>query len=159
MPLNFSSFPREIQNQIYEALLVLSEPIKIEMITNNSRNILGVLSDTDNWFTRGGLGLCPAILLANKRTHREATPLLYSMNSFILGASESLYTYETPYAILTSFFDHIGSQNAGFLRRICTAFPTFDDYHGGSVTLHEDSIRALELIAINVRILLRSRPR
>jgi hypothetical protein len=31
MALNFSSFPIEIRNQIYEELLVLSEPIIIEM--------------------------------------------------------------------------------------------------------------------------------
>jgi hypothetical protein len=146
MPLNFSTFPSEIRNRIYEELLVLSEPIIIEMATDRLRNIRGVLSDANNWFTCGVLGLCPAILLANKRTRREATPLLYCMNSFRVGDSESSYTYETPCAILTLFLDHIGSQNAGFLRRICIAFPIFDDYHAGSVTLQEDSIRALELI-------------
>jgi hypothetical protein len=146
MSLNFSTFPSEIRNRIYEELLVLSQPIIIEMATDRSRNIRRVLSDSDNWLTCGTLGLCPAILLANKGTHCEATPLLYSMNSFRVGASESSHTYETPCAILTSFLDHIGSQNAGFLRRICIAFPTFDDYHAGSVTLQKDSIRALELI-------------
>jgi hypothetical protein len=146
MLLNFSSFPSEIQNQIYEELLVLSEPIIIEMATEGSRSIRGVLPNTNNWLTWGKLGLCPAILLANKQIHREATSLLYSMNCFRVGALGSSYTYETPYSTLTSFLDRIGSQNASFLCRICIAFPTFDDYHTGSVTLQEDSIRALELI-------------
>lgn len=62
------------------------------------------------------------------------------MNSFRVGASESSYTYETPYAILTSFLEYI------VLRRICIPFPTFDDYHARSVTLQKDSIRTMELI-------------
>ncbi|KAH8745242.1 hypothetical protein BGZ57DRAFT_707943, partial [Hyaloscypha finlandica] len=51
--------------------------------------------------------------------------------------------------ILTSFLDHIGPQNASFLCHIWIAFPAFDDYHFGSVTLKEDSIRTLEHIRDN----------
>jgi len=50
--------------------------------------------------------------------------------------------------ILNLFLDHVGPQNASFLRHICIAFPTFDNYLG-SVTLQEDSIRTLELIRDN----------
>jgi hypothetical protein len=47
---------------------------------------------------------------------------------------------------LLAFLDHIGPQNASFLRHICIAFPAFVDYHLGSVALKEDSIRTLEHI-------------
>jgi hypothetical protein len=80
----------------------------------------------------------PAILLANKRAHHEASPLLYSRNRFRLDQG-----------FLTLFLDHIGPQNASFLRHICIAFPAFVDYHLGSVTLKEDSIRTLERIRNN----------
>jgi len=73
----------------------------------------------------GSLRLCPAVLLANKGVHREA-------------------------GFLTSYLDHIGPQNASFLRHIYIAFPAFDDYHHlESVTLKEDSIRTLERIRDN----------
>jgi hypothetical protein len=87
----------------------------------------------------GPLRLCPAILLANKRAHREASALLYSRNCVRLQER----------AILTSFLDHIGPQNASFLRHVCIPFSAFDDYHLGSVTLKEDSIRTLERIRDN----------
>jgi hypothetical protein len=82
--------------------------------------------------------LCPAILLANERAHREASPLLYSRNCFRLDKG-----------FLTLFLDHIGPQNASYLRHICIAFPAFEDYHLGSITLKEDSIRTLERIRDN----------
>jgi hypothetical protein len=51
MPINFFSFPSEIQNKIYEELLVLSEPIILEMATDPLRDICGVLQATNNWLT------------------------------------------------------------------------------------------------------------
>ncbi|KAH8600236.1 hypothetical protein B0O99DRAFT_590614 [Bisporella sp. PMI_857] len=144
MPTDFSSFPSEIRNQIYELLLVLAEPIEI---TGYHLNSVSEALPQPLWSpTRKGFDLCPAILAVNKQIYREAAPLLYSMNSFMVGESVASYTYEPPRAILASFLDRIGSQNAGFLRRICIAFPSFDGYYTGNVALQGDSILALELI-------------
>jgi hypothetical protein len=137
MPINFFSFPSEIRNKIYEEALVLSEPI-ILVVAQPYGGIYG-LSLPRNSLFYGPLRLCPAILLANKRAHREASPLLYSRNCFRVQTR----------GILTLFLDDIGPQNASFLRHICITFPAFDDNHVGSVTLKEDSIRTLELIRDN----------
>jgi len=72
-------------------------------------------------------------------TKGEVSPLLYSRNCVTLQEC----------AILTSFIDHIGPQNASFLRHICIPFPAFDNYHFGSVTLKKDSIRTLKRIRDN----------
>jgi hypothetical protein len=137
MPIHFFSFPSEIRNKIYEEALMLSEPI-ILWARQPYGGIYG-LALPRNSRECGPLRLCPAILLANKRAHREASPLLYSRNCVRLQER----------AILTSFLDHIGPQNASFLRHICIPFPAFDDYHLGSVTLKEDNIRTRERIRDN----------
>jgi hypothetical protein len=116
---------------------VLSEPIILK--ARQPYGGLYGLSLPGNSWDCGPLRLCPAILLANKKAHREASPLLYSRNCFRLQER----------AILTSFLDHIGPQNTSFLRHICIAFPAFDDYHLGSITLKEESIRTLERIRDN----------
>jgi hypothetical protein len=72
-------------------------------------------------------------------TKGEASQLLYSRNCVTLQEC----------AILTSFFDHIGPQNASFLRHICIPFPAFDNYHFGSVALKKDSIRTLKRMRDN----------
>ena len=137
MPINFFSFPTEIRNKIYEEALVLSEPIVL-VVTEPNGSLKG-LSLPRNSSLCGPLRFSLAILFANKRAHREASPLLYSRNCVRLQER----------AILTSFFDHIEPQNARFLRHICIPFPVFDDYGLGSVTLKEDSIRTLERIRDN----------
>ena len=79
------------------------------------------------------------ILLTNKRVHREASPLLYSRNSFRLDKG-----------YLTLFLDYIGPQNVSFLCYIYITFLAFDDYYYlESVTLKEDSICTLERICDN----------
>lgn len=97
----------------------------------------------------GFLRLCPAILLANKRALREAGRLLYSRNCFRVQAPIFLPEYIAQLTILTSFINQIGPQNTSFLPHICIAFPEYEDYSLGSVTLREDSIRILELIRNN----------
>jgi hypothetical protein len=79
MPINFFSFPNEIRNKIYEEALVLSELI---IFVAAPYRIFKGLSLPRNTRECGPLRLCPAILLANKRVHREASPLLYSRNCF-----------------------------------------------------------------------------
>jgi len=145
MPLNFFSLPGEIRNKIYEELLVLPQPVTIDIATDSWHDLHGVLPavklDTS--------GLCLALLHVSKRVYSEASFLFYSENHFTLPDQESPPGYPLQSAILTSFLDRIGRQNASLLHHICIAFPAFDDYHIGRVTLREDSIRTLELIRLN----------
>ena len=122
------------------------EPITIKINPSSSRCVRGVSMDNYDLFLQAISTLCPAILVANKQIHHEATPLLYSMNRFRVGAGEYSYTYETSREILQKFLDHIGNQNASFLRQICIAFPAFNIYHAGNITLQEDSVLSLELL-------------
>jgi hypothetical protein len=146
MPINFFSLPGETRNKIYEELLVLSEPIILEIASDHSHDLYKVLP-AGNSHTPGRF--CLALLLANKRVHSEASQLLYSRNRFRLQDPVSMAGYKIQVEILTSFLDHIGRQNASFLRHICIAFPAFDGHFFESVTLEEDSIRTLELIRDN----------
>ncbi|OCK94777.1 uncharacterized protein K441DRAFT_659674 [Cenococcum geophilum 1.58] len=145
MPLNFFSLPGEIRNKIYEELLVLPQPVIIDIATDFWHDLHGVLPavklDTS--------GLCLALLHVSKRVYSEASSLFYSENRFTLLDLEFLFRHPLQNVILTSFLDRIGRQNASFLRHICIAFPAFDDYHIGRVTLRENSIRTLELIRLN----------
>ena len=145
MPLNFFSLPGEIRNKVYEELLVLSQPVIIDTANDSWHDLRGVLPaaklDTS--------GLCLALLYVSKRVYSEASSLFYSKNRFTLPDLEPPPGYPLQSAILTSFLDRIGRQNASFLHHICIAFPAFDNYHIGRVTLQEDSIRTLELIRLN----------
>jgi hypothetical protein len=123
MPINFFSFPSEIRNKIYKEALVLSE--LIVLCAMQYGGIYGLALPRNSRVCEP-LRLCPAILLSNKRVHREASPLFYSRNRFRLDGG-----------FLTLFLDHIGPQNASFLRHIYIAFPAFND-HLESVTLKED---------------------
>ncbi|KAI9856730.1 MAG: hypothetical protein M1813_008767 [Trichoglossum hirsutum] len=118
MSMNFFNFAAEIRLMIYEELLVLSEPITFETTWDPSRP----LSLSKRY------GLCPALLRANKRVNREASPLLYSGNRFRFSGLDL-----TP----------------SFLRHVCIDFPEFGDYRPGSTVLQEDSIKILELIRDN----------
>jgi hypothetical protein len=73
MPIDFFSFPSEIRNKIYEEALVLSE--LIVLWATQCGGIYGAALPRNSW-TCGPLRLCLAILLANKRVHREASTLL-----------------------------------------------------------------------------------
>ena len=152
MPLNFFSLSGEIRNKIYKELLILSQPIIIDIATDSWHGLYGVSSaaklDTS--------GLCLALFHVSKRVYSEASSLFYSENRFTLPENrftfpglESLPGYPLQSAILASFLDCIGRQNASFLHHFCIAFPAFGNYHVGRVTLQEDSIRTLELIRLN----------
>jgi hypothetical protein len=78
MPIHFFSFPSEIRNKIYEEALALSEPI-ILWAGQPYGGIYGLALPRNSRECRP-LRFCSAILLANKRVHREASPLLYSRN-------------------------------------------------------------------------------
>jgi hypothetical protein len=127
MPVDFFSLPSEVRNKIYEELLVHSNTI----ILNRTWYLDSTI------YASGILHLYLAILLLNKKAHREASSILYSRNCFEIQNSE----------LLTSFLDQIGPQNAGTLRRLVIAFPAFhNDGHAVGITLQEDGVWTLDLI-------------
>jgi 2EXR family protein len=73
MSMNILDLPAEIRLQIYEELLVLSEPIIFRM---------SWFPPSPPLFHKSAYGLCPALLRASKSVYREAIPLLYSRNRF-----------------------------------------------------------------------------
>ncbi|KAN0068465.1 hypothetical protein V8E54_013189 [Elaphomyces granulatus] len=128
MSMNFFDFPAEIRLQIYEELLVLSEPV-LFMTSWNKLNKRPFLQLQKRY------GLCPALLRASKSVYHEASPLLYSRNRFDFTDLAS----RGRLSALTSFFNQTGDKNASFIRHLCIDFLGYPD-------LKEDSIRTLELI-------------
>jgi hypothetical protein len=132
MPINLSSLPAEIRIKIYEELLVLSEPITLEMIRKPSWAFFRDLTASKLHTSRLS-SLYPALLLSNKSAHSEASPVLYSRYRFRLQDLPD----GTHVTILASFLDQIGRRNASFLRYIYIPFPGLDSCHFGSVTLQD----------------------
>ena len=114
--MNFFDLAIEIRLKIYSELLVLPDPIFFDLECSPSSLCLVRRK-------REGLCLYPALLRINKKTHREASPLLYSNNRFrfpdifFLGSSSNIGI----------FLCQIGSQ-ASLIRHIYNDFPRLDDY-------------------------------
>ncbi|KAJ5107833.1 hypothetical protein N7456_004508 [Penicillium angulare] len=116
MPFNFLSLSGELRNEIYENLILSSEPInpwsgKKELVTN--------------------------ILLANRQVLDEARSLLYGKNCF------ELVVWKPD--LVPSFLDAIGSVNASYIRFIRIEFPAFYDLKD-EVSLEKTSVDILEKI-------------
>ena len=139
--MNFFNLPVEIRLQVYEELLVLSEPIKIKTTKELSLPPLVLHKRCD---------LRPAALRANKRVHREANGLLYTGNRFefidLVPTERLMYTGCTA---VESFLNQIGRQNSSLIRHVCIDFPAISDYRPGTACLHGDSIKTLELFREN----------
>jgi hypothetical protein len=139
MPIiNFFNFPAEIRLQIYEELLVSSEPIKFKTTKELSLPPL---------ILHKRCGLCPAALRANKTVHREANELLYTRNRFeFIDLIPTERLTPTDSTAVEYFLNQIGRPNASLLRHICIEFPEITDEHD---RLHDDDIRTLELVREN----------
>ncbi|RYP68984.1 hypothetical protein DL770_008334 [Monosporascus sp. CRB-9-2] len=119
------NLPPEIRNQIYDELLVVSQPL--------------YLSPTPLWDTRAvclygshdptctpGLRLWPAILRVSRAVHREAAWRLYAANCFSLQRTNPYFDMVFPFDVgdfFASFLGVIGPRNAGYLRRVRIPFP------------------------------------
>jgi hypothetical protein len=119
MSMNFFDFPAEIRLQIYEELLVLSEPVTL---------MLGLQLSENNpprpaVFLHKRYGLCPALLRASKSVYHEASPLLYSRNRFEF--TDLTYMVTRRLSALALFFSQTGDKNASFIRHLYIDFPTF----------------------------------
>ena len=142
--MNFFSFPAEIRLQIYEELLVSSEPIKFKTTEDSEEPSLPLVV----LFKRHGL--CPAALRASKKVHSEAIELLYTRNRFeFIDLIPTERLRPTDSTAVEYFLNQIGRSNASLLRRICIDFPDLIDNQPRTARLHEDSIRTLELVREN----------
>lgn len=119
MSANFLSLPRELRDQIYAYVLVDQDYIDIGI----------------GYYPRP---FSPPLLRTNKTIHREATSLLYTHNRFNFTGCDP--------ALVPSFFDKIGRENAKHIRHIRINFPKFLYLDPGDVTLDDESNRILEKI-------------
>ena len=136
--MGFFSIPVDIRLQIYEELLVASEPIDFQTNWDPSWPPLSLARRCC---------LCPAVLQTSKQVQREATPILYSANCFRFIQLEPVPRLQTESAAISWIFSQMGQQNAALIRHISVAFPAFDDYSIGNATIQEDSMKTLELIS------------
>ncbi|KAK3955655.1 hypothetical protein QBC32DRAFT_22126 [Pseudoneurospora amorphoporcata] len=141
---NFFCLPGEIRNQIYESLLVFSEPLIIHTAedwhhdkdtTSSDKSKKGERAHLDNVSERKRWPLSSRLLtvfLISKQIHHEASAVFYSSNQF--RAPPSLCRF--PHAQLQSnyvmrgFIDRIGPRNLTCLRHLCIPFP-LDSESGG----------------------------
>ncbi|KAK3395335.1 hypothetical protein B0T20DRAFT_442822 [Sordaria brevicollis] len=136
-PLGFFSLPGEIRNQIYESLLVFSEPITIYTEDWDKHNDDKDASPKDNEESRVHIdnilerkrwplsSRLLTVFLISKQVYLEASAVFYSQNHF--RAPPSLCRF--PHAQLQSnyvmrgFIDRIGNRNLTCLRHLCIPFP------------------------------------
>jgi len=141
MSIRFFDFPLEIRLQIYEELLAVSEPITF---------IVSGYRYNSPFAIKKRYGLYPALLLTDKRVHRECRQLLYSSNCF--NFSNFISTMSQTEA-LSWFLSNIGHQNASFIRRICIQVLAFGSgpslVGNASPQLHGENLKTLELIRQN----------
>lgn len=136
--MDFFELPTEIRLKIYSELLV------------HNKMIVFVVEDRPTpkpLFRPKNYGLCPALLRISKRVHREASPLLYSNNSFRL---PQVYYPSSSFIKVTiciaQFLRQIGSSQASLLHRICIDFPSFHDSQLETPRLHKEDVRTLGLV-------------
>jgi hypothetical protein len=131
----FFDLPLELREIIYFELLVIAVPIPLEPDGVNPCPLRGSRRR----------GLCPAILRVNKKTYREASPLLYSKNRFEIPyyAIPGLTFPETNQIAL--FLTQIGRQ-ASLIRQIYIDFPHWDFDHPHATSFRPEQIRDLELV-------------
>ncbi|CAI6082748.1 unnamed protein product [Clonostachys chloroleuca] len=126
----FFRIPCEIRDQIYEELLVHSGCIFLDVIWSRPAS-LGFT------FNNRLLPISPEILRLNRRTHEEATHILYGKNKFQV---ENVNNF-------TRFLGDIGPANSALLRHLIIPFPYFKE-DDGVVAVRDDSIgmQAIDLI-------------
>ncbi|OBT62364.1 hypothetical protein VE03_08466 [Pseudogymnoascus sp. 23342-1-I1] len=121
MPVNFLTLPRELRDKIYELCLLHEEPISPWVDCR--------YQPTRPWdYLHHHLRLSPRLLGVNKIINLEASLILYQ-NSFDLDMG-------TPERIAL-FFETIGHNNAGNIRRIYVNFPTLCYLEPGNVAFDE----------------------
>ncbi|KAK4131523.1 hypothetical protein BT67DRAFT_356761, partial [Trichocladium antarcticum] len=108
--------PGELRNQIYENLVVFSDPVHIYQQTDDSRA-----------HEPAGSGLhavLASLFLTCRQVHGEASAIFYSQNKFMLPANSSAASHQFQANFLFRWFvDRIGPRNATALRHLSVPFP------------------------------------
>lgn len=137
--MHFFDLPAEIRLKVYSELLVLEEPIPL------------AVEYGDSWRAvrrrHRGDGLCPALLHLNKKTHDEASPILYSRNTFRFPDLLRNIGHKTQVVHTGVFLAQIGS-NATLIRHITLPCPpnVVERDSSGFFRLPAGYIRNLEVI-------------
>lgn len=136
---------------IYSSLLIAPEPIILAgtLDLSSLEGLHPADHPTLKLSTSAAPGLCAALLRTCKTVHSEATPILYSRNSFrpyLKSAWRDIFQrrhFEALEAIVEIFIKNIGWRSAAFLRRVYIPFPGPKD---SRVELRKQSDRLLELM-------------
>ncbi|KAK5652420.1 hypothetical protein OQA88_10462 [Cercophora sp. LCS_1] len=128
MPITFPDLPGELRNAIYEDVLTSSLPIEICICRGYVRRTNPPVSEDRQppyeWEPSvEPQPTCPhvaldqrtSILTTNRQIDKEARPVYYHKNQFLIHAA--------PATTLRTFLQRIGKQNASFIRHLCIPFP------------------------------------
>ncbi|OIW24566.1 hypothetical protein CONLIGDRAFT_623468 [Coniochaeta ligniaria NRRL 30616] len=119
-PAGFLDLPGEVRNSIYELVLLFHDPIYPWSGHDRQEKIT------------------TSIFRTSKAVHSEASSLFYGHNRFYFG----LVVSQT----VVSFFEQIGSNNAGYIRHIDIGALDFDKRDPNSIALAKDSDDTLATI-------------
>ncbi|KAF3917563.1 hypothetical protein AA313_de0202744 [Arthrobotrys entomopaga] len=136
--MSFFDLPTEIRLAIYSELLILPEPIKF--VADRGRTLPPLML-----FRSRRDGLYPAILRTNRKAYGEASPLLYSDNSFWFPEVFDSMPSASMHAHIAPFLTQIGVQ-ARLLRHICIPFPASTYPIVANTDLHPAHTRVIELL-------------
>ena len=105
--------PGELRNQIYENLVVFSDPVHIYQQTDDSNTHEPALH-----------ARLVSLFLTCQQVHQEASAIFYSQNKFILPPNASAAPHQIQANLLFRWFlDRIGPRNAVVLRHLGVPFP------------------------------------
>jgi len=126
--------PVDIRNNIYRRVLVVPHPLYLFQDTGSQVVETFAPDRPFRWL---------ALLHTNRQIHDEARAVLYGSNHF-----HFMDTTQRQGGLLQSFFNCIGSVNAGLLSYLCINFPVAqrEDGHPGKVMLREDDLYSLKLL-------------
>lgn len=106
--------PGEIRNQIYENLVVFSQPVHIYRNDEADQQPPGPNLDVQ----------LLSLFLTCRQVHAEASAIFYSQNTFILPPNSSIAPHQIQANFLFRWFlDRIGPRNAAALRHLAVPFP------------------------------------
>jgi len=137
VPAGFLSLPHKIRTNIYKRVLVVAHPLYLFQDTGSQVVESFAPERPFRWL---------ALLYTNRQLHDEASIVLYGSNCF-----HFMDTALRQGGLLQSFFNCIGSLNAGLLSHLCINFPVAENAkdQSGIVMLREDDLCSLRLLKEN----------
>lgn len=126
-----------IRNKIYRSVLVVPHPLYLFQDTGSQVVETFAPDRPSRWL---------ALLYTNRQIHDEARAVLYGSNHFTF-----MDTTQHQGGLLQSFFNCVGSVNAGLLSHLSINFPVAENVDGqpGQVMLRKDDLHSLKLLQEN----------